>query len=238
MATSRETWREFWNRENSIYVNDRHRALHDDLVARGIVSLIEAPNAVALDYGCGEATSASLVAARCDRLYLYDSAPSVRERLRQRTPGDGKIAIVEDEGLGDIPDGSLDFIVVNSVLQYVPKRDFEALLDRFGAKLKPAGLLALADVIPAGAGSWADIKSLLTFGFEGGFLVAALAGLATTFFSDYRKLRVAYGLTRYDDAEMISLLAAHGLSASRAARNLGHNQARMMFLARPAPAST
>ena len=43
-------WRDFWNRENSIYVNDRHRALHDERVARDIAALIDggfAPTAAA-----------------------------------------------------------------------------------------------------------------------------------------------------------------------------------------------
>jgi len=145
--------------------------------------------------------------------------------------------VIEDEAFASVPDGSLDLIVVNSVLQYIPRRDFEVLLDRFRAKLKDSGRLALADILKPGSGALADIWSLLSFAFDGGFLFAACAGLAATFFSDYRKLRVQYGLTRYDEAKMISVLSVHGFAGARAPRNLGHNQGRMMFLARPAPPS-
>ena len=29
-------WRDFWNRDNPIYVNERHKVLHYDRIARGI----------------------------------------------------------------------------------------------------------------------------------------------------------------------------------------------------------
>jgi hypothetical protein len=46
-------------------------------------------------------------------------------------------------------------------------------------------------------------------------------------------LRSRLGLSRYAEAEMIERLAAAGFSARRAATNIGHNQARMTFLAQP-----
>jgi len=51
--------------------------------------------------------------------------------------------------------------------------------------------------------------------------------------SDYWRLRSRLGLSRYSEAEMIERLAAAGFSARRAATNIGHNQARMTFLAQP-----
>ena len=58
-------WRDFWNRENPIYVNERHRVLHYDRIARGIGDLIDAPGWSVLDHGSGDALSADLVARRC-----------------------------------------------------------------------------------------------------------------------------------------------------------------------------
>ena len=115
-----------------------------------------------------------------------------------------------------------------------PTPTFAQLLDAARPKLKPAGVFVVADIIPAGAKATDDILALVGFAREGGFLLAALWGLVTTFFSDYRKLRAELGLTRYGEAEMTALFAAHGFHAERAARNIGHNQRRMMFVARPA----
>jgi SAM-dependent methyltransferase len=228
------SWREFWNREtNSIYVNARHSALHDELIAAGVSALIDRPDAVVLDYGCGDASEADVVADKCARLFLYDAAPNVRARVSRRFADRPTIAVIDDETLTPIADGSLDLIVIVSVLQYVSRPDFEGLLDRFRGKLKPGGKLALADIISPDTGALDDARALLAFAWRGGFFLAALGGLARTFFSDYRSLRAQYGLTRYREAEMIALLAQHGFAGERAAKNIGHNQARMLFVARP-----
>ena len=52
--------------------------------------------------------------------------------------------------------------------------------------------------------------------------------------SDYWRLRSRLGLTRYSERAVIEKLAAAGFSASRAGANIGHNPARMTFLARAA----
>ena len=53
----------------------------------------------------------------------------------------------------------------------------------------------------------------------------------------YRKyverLRQRAGLTRYGEEEMLAVLRKAGFSGERARLNIGHNQARMAFLARP-----
>jgi hypothetical protein len=69
-------WRDFWNSANHIYVNARHRNLHDHLVARDIVGLISSRDAAVLDYGCGKATAAEMVASCCRSLILCDAAPN------------------------------------------------------------------------------------------------------------------------------------------------------------------
>jgi hypothetical protein len=40
-------------------------------------------------------------------------------------------------------------------------------------------------------------------------------------------------MAHYTEAAILTRLAAAGFAAERAARNLGHNQRRMTFLARP-----
>ena len=64
-------------------------------------------------------------------------------------------------------------------------------------------------------------------------VVAALRGLVRTVFSDYPRLRAALGFTLYDEAAMVEKLKLAGFAANRAPRNLGHNQARMTFMAQP-----
>ena len=62
------TWRDFFDRDHSIYVSQRHKLLHADIVAKGVASHIPSPHARVLDYGCGEALGAKYVAERCGTL--------------------------------------------------------------------------------------------------------------------------------------------------------------------------
>lgn len=227
-------WREFWDRDTPIYVSERHKVLHYRLVANDILALIPSPEAVVLDHGCGEALSADRVAARCARLYLCDGAPSVRERLRARLRGEPRIAVLDPEDVDGLPDGSLDLVVANSLAQYLSLDELRSLLRVWRAKLKPSGRLVLADVIPHEVNPVTDAKALLSFAAKGGFLRQALVGLARTALSDYRKLREEIGLSQYDEAEMIDILEDARFTAERRTRNMGHNPARMTFVATPA----
>jgi SAM-dependent methyltransferase len=227
-------WRDYWNQDTPIYVSERHKVLHYWLIANDIVGFIPSPDAVVLDHGCGEALSANRVAARCARLYLCDGAPLVRERLSERFGKEPRITVVSPDEIEEIANGSLDLIVVNSLLQYLSLDELRGLLQTWRAKLKPEGRLVLADVLPPDTSPASDAKALLTFAWTGGFLRSAIAGLARTAFSEYRKIRDELGLSHYGEAEMIELLRDTGFTAERRRQNMGHNQARMTFLARPA----
>lgn len=226
------TWREFFDRDHSIYVNQRHKLLHADIVAKGVASHIPSSDAQVLDYGCGEALGARHVAERCGTLFLYDTAASVRAKLVASTIAIPNARVIDDAGFAALPDRSLDMIAVVSVLQYVSGAELARLLETFRDKLKDDGLLVLGDVVPNDLSPIEDARALLEFGFHGGFLTAAMAGLVRTALSDYRTLRAAYGLSTYDEPEMRSILADHGFSCARAAANIGHNQKRMTFVAR------
>ena len=54
--------------------------------------------------------------------------------------------------------------------------------------------------------------------------------------SDYLRLKSKVGLSHYEPAAMLDKLKRAGFTATRAAHNIGHNQHRMTFLARPARA--
>jgi SAM-dependent methyltransferase len=227
-------WRDYWNQDTPIYVSERHKVLHYWLVANDIVALIPSPAALVLDYGCGEALSANRVAARCAKLYLCDGAPLVRERLRARFRDEPRIAVVAPDEMGSLADRSLDLVVVNSLLQYLSLDELRGLLEAWRAKLKPGGTLVLADVIPPDTSPITDARALLTFAWAGGFLKSALLGLARTALSDYRRVRDELGLAQYGETEMIELLRDMGFVAERRPLNMGHNQARMTFVAKPA----
>ncbi len=228
------TWRDYWNSDSPIYVNERHKLVHYRRIAEDIVARLEGEGLSVLDYGSGEALSADLVAGRVGHLYLSDGAEMVRRRLVERFGELGNVTVLAPEDMDQVPEGGIDLIVINSLLQYLAKIDFQALLALLRGKLSPGGRLLIADVVPPDVGPLTDAIALLAFGKAHGFAGAALAGLVRTAFSDYRKKRQELGLTTYTEADMLETLKHAGFTASRHQPNFGHNQARMAFLARRA----
>jgi SAM-dependent methyltransferase len=226
-------WLAFWDKPQSIYVNARHRDVHYRLIAEELADLVPSQSARVLDYGCGEALHADLVAAAASELLLCDGAPSVRSAISSRFAGNPKIRALAPEEVERLPDQSLDFIALHSVAQYLTPEQTQTLLGLFHRLLRPTGMFLVSDVIPPGVTAAIDVAALLRFGAANGFLFAAIGGLARTAFSDYRRLRARFGLTHYSEAALKEKLSAAAFSAQPAPKNIGHNQARMAFIARP-----
>jgi SAM-dependent methyltransferase len=227
-------WISFYDMRHSlIYVNARHRDVHYRKIADDIRALVQKPSAAVLDYGCGEATSADHLAAACGHLTLVEAAPNVRAALGARSAGNRKISVLTPDAAAAMPAGSFDLIVMHSVAQYLSGGELDRLLATFRKLIKPDGLLVLGDVVPPRLAAPAAAWSLLKCGAANGFFWAAVGGLVRIFVSDYLRLRKTVGLSHYEAAAMLEKLKAAGFSATRAPRNIGHNQWRMTFLAQP-----
>lgn len=231
------SWQDFWNGTTTIYVNDRHRDVHYRKIADDIVALIPSPTARVLDFGCGEALSAHVVAASCSTLFMCDAAENVRERIRARTGHLSNTRTVSPEAVGAMPDGSFDVIVANSVIQYLSRADLERWLATWRRLLAPNGKLVVGDIVPRSVGPLMDAAALLRFANRHGFLVAAVGGLVRTALSDYRRKRAELGLLQLEEREIIDLATKAGFDAKRSDRNIGHNPARLTVVAAPASSS-
>jgi SAM-dependent methyltransferase len=226
-------WIAFWNSEHSIYVNARHRDVHYRAVADDIRRYVPSRDAMVLDYGCGETLHADRVAAAAGRLILCDAAPKVRAALLARFEHVHNIDVRAPEEVAMLPAHTLDLIVMQSVAQYLQPEELDALLAQFRRLLKPGGRFVLGDVLQPHVSPLTDAAALLRFAAANGFLGAALLGLLRTVFSDYPRLRSTLGLSLYDEAAMRQKLQAAGFAGRRAPANIGHNQARMTFVAEP-----
>ena len=228
-------WISFYDFKHSvIYVNGRHRDVHYETIARDIRALVPSPGAIVMDYGCGEATSAALVADACRHLTLVEAAPNVRAALRERFAANPKMSVMMPDEAAAQPAGSVDMIVLHSVAQYLTAAELDAMMATFKRLLKPAGTFVLGDIVPPQLASvWAAL-SLLRFGAANGFFWAAVGGLIRILLSDYFTLKKSHGLSHYDEADMMAKLRAAGFAPKRAAHNIGHNQHRMTFVSTPA----
>ncbi|MGY3607913.1 MULTISPECIES: class I SAM-dependent methyltransferase [unclassified Bradyrhizobium] len=226
-----DEWIDYYDSTHTIYVSKLHRDLHFRIVARDIIAYISSPDAIVLDYACGEALSAAEVADACATLYLAEPAPGVRGGLIARFAPNTKIRVRSLDEVGQMAEGSVDLVIMNSVAQYMTPEELDAAFAVIRRLLKPSGRLILGDVLRPEVGMGRDVLALLGFGARHGFLKDALLGLISTALSDYRQLRTRIGLQRYGEEQMLKKLAAAGFKASRAPRNIGHNPWRMTFVA-------
>ena len=227
-----DEWIDYYDSTHTIYASKLHRDLHFQIIARDIIGYIASPEAVVLDYACGEALSAARVADACGKLYLAEPAPGVRGRLIVRFAPNTKIRVRSLDDLRKMDEKSVDLVIMNSVAQYMTSEELDGAFAVIRRLLKPAGRLVLGDILRPEVGMIRDVVALLKFAGQNGFLRHAFYGLVSTALSDYRQLRTRVGLQRYGEDEMIAKLARAGLAASRAQNNIGHNPWRMTFVAR------
>ncbi|MDP1865331.1 MAG: class I SAM-dependent methyltransferase [Bradyrhizobium sp.] len=229
-----DDWIDYYDSTHTIYASRLHRDLHFQIIARDIIGYISSPDAVVLDYACGEALSAAKVADACGKLYLAEPAPGVRGRLIARFAPNTKIRVRSLDDLRKMEEKSIDLAVMNSVAQYMTPAELDQAFAVVKRLLKPGGRLVVGDILRPEVGMVRDVAALLRFALTHGFLKDALVGLVSTALSDYRQLRAKVGLQRYSEAGMVAKLTASGFTASRAHSNIGHNPWRMTFVARHA----
>lgn len=230
-------WISFFDTDHPIYVNDAHRRTHARLIALGLARYIRTTADTVLDYGCGEALHAGHIAEISGKLILCEAAPKLRASLASRFADNEKIAVMSPQEVEALPEASIDLIVLHSVAQYLTREELAALLVLFRRLLKADGRLVLGDIVRPDVSAVTDAGALIGLAAANGFLFAAIGGLARTLFSDYWTLRQRTGLTRYSTDDVLKMLETAGLAGERAKLNIGHNQARMTFLARPRTAA-
>ena len=197
-----DDWIDYYDSTHTIYASKLHRDLHFQLIARDIVGYISSPDAVVLDYACGEALSAAKVAEACGKLILAEPAPGVRGRLIARFAPNTKIRVRSLDDLRKMEEKSVDLVVMNSVAQYMTSAELDSAFAVIKRLLKPGGRLVLGDILRPEVGMFRDVIALLRFAASHGFLRDALIGLVSTALSDYRQLRARVGLQRYGETEI------------------------------------
>lgn len=226
-----DEWLPFWDQAADVFASVRHRQAYFGRIASMLARFIPASDARVLDFGCGESEAADRIADRCAGLVLCDPGPQTRARLRARFAGNPKIEVAAPEDLAGMADASFSLICVNSVVQYLSREDLAHLLPQWRRLLKKGGSLVISDVLPAKPGMGSDLGAFLGFALKEGFFIQALTTCLRTALSPYARLRRTIGLTTYDESEMLALLEAARLPASRVRPNVGYNQERMAFQA-------
>src|SRR3978361_2359923 len=158
-----DDWIDYYDSTHTIYASRLHRDVHFQVIARDIIGYITSPDAVVLDYACGEALSAARVAEACAKLFLAEPAPGVRGRLIARFAPNTKIRVRSLDDLRNMDEKSIDLAVMNSGAQYMTPAELDTGLAVIRRLLKPGGRLVLGDIMRPGVGMFRDVLALLRF---------------------------------------------------------------------------
>src|SRR3569832_888465 len=158
-----DEWIDYYDSTHTIYASKLHRDLHFQLIARDVIGYIGTPDAVVLDYACGEALSAARVADACGMLYLAEPAPGVRGRLIARFAPNTKIRVRSLDDLRKMDENSVDLVIMNSVAQYMTSEELDSAFAVIRRLLKPSGRLVVGDILRPEIGMSRDVVALLKF---------------------------------------------------------------------------
>jgi tRNA (cmo5U34)-methyltransferase len=101
-----------------------------------------------LEYGCGTGMVSRALSPHVAKIIAVDTSPQMLEVLHRKATEE-KIGNIEplvfDLTRKPLPNRHVDLVMSSMTLHHIP--DFEALLQRFFAILKPGGYLAVADLV-------------------------------------------------------------------------------------------
>src|SRR3954469_13674173 len=175
-ASCMDDWIDYYDSTHTIYASKLHRDLHFQLIAKDMIGYISSPDAVVLDYACGEALFAGKVADACGKLILAEPAPGVRGRLIARFAPNTKIRVRSLDDLRQMTEKSVDLVVMNSVAQYMTPQELDSAFAIIRRLLKPSGRLVLGDILRPEVGMIRDVLALLKCAASRGFLKDAFYG--------------------------------------------------------------
>jgi cyclopropane fatty-acyl-phospholipid synthase-like methyltransferase len=227
-----KSWLDFWNTPNAIYANSRHQQAHSAKVLDGVRGFVPAGGgAVVLDWGCGDALVADDLAQSCRTLLLFEAAVAIRQRLVANYANRPKIEVLDEAKLAAVAPASIDLIVVNSVVQYLSRQQFDDALGLFRRLLKNDGKLLLGDIVAPDTPQLGHVATFLRFAWQNGFFLAGLVSLTRNFTSPYRRLRRNAGFACYTAVEMLAALNDNGFVGERLPANIAVSPLRSSYLA-------
>jgi cyclopropane fatty-acyl-phospholipid synthase-like methyltransferase len=216
-------WDAYWEE-----LSDRQKLFREqaaeyvrNLTATGLLD----PRARVLDFGCGFGYVADGVAPHVSELHLWDSSRHMRERAAAVAGHRNvhRLDLSDEKATASV---RFDLILVNSVVQYMTRRELAGWLRRWRDMLCPAGCIVLSDLLPPQRGGLADIADLLRFSARRGFLLRAL-WQAVGELGRYRRMRQAAPLMRLARSEVEAMAAEAGLAVTFLPRNLTHFRERI-----------
>lgn len=181
-------------------------------------------NTCLLDFGCGPGYLASFLYEKVGRIYLYDTSLGMLKKAHERNRHRQNVIIVENLMSESI--APLDYILANSVIQYMDDDEFKAHLELWHSLLKPGGKIILSDVLSGPLNPFGEIISLLRFSMRKGFFFAQILRFISLYFSNFTNIAQAHPLKEYPPDKLTDQVTTFGFECQILDQNLVSSKGR------------
>jgi SAM-dependent methyltransferase len=188
-----------------------------------------------LDFGCGSALAATMLAAHVGTVAVWDRSAAMRRLARSHLRGVANAAVIDLMREDVRAAGRYDLILINSVLQYMPPAQLAAWLPHWRAWLTPSGRVVVSDIVPDAGRRGERLREaldVLMFHARRGALRRAACERLSDVARYWRAARSA-PLTRFDRDTLCEAVVAAGFRAQFLAGSLTCRPRRLAMVLTP-----
>lgn len=221
----KQAWDDYWERLDDSQPIFRLEA--KDFVERFNRMFTDATGARLLDFGCGFGLLAEEISSRVAELMVWDSAANMRSIAYARLSGIDNVGFVDlSDSSVDMPAGEFDFILVNSVIQYMTFDELSVWTRSWKAMLAPGGRLVISDIMTDKYSFVRDLFAFLAVCRRNGVLMRSiLAGIRAI--GDYSAVKASRPLLRLDAAQISTIAGGADLDVTILPENLTYHYGRI-----------
>lgn len=136
-------WKTHWEEETG---DERFcRVTASDHVSRLMREVHLSSHHQIVDFGCGQAYALDQLSPHLGSLFGYEPSTAMRVLANRAVSHRSNVSIVDNRD--DIPVGWADYVISNSVTQYLTATELKDAIDWWWTLLKPGGTALISDVL-------------------------------------------------------------------------------------------
>ena len=230
---SPESWQEYWDRPAYFFAGSHQSRLSSEVLVDNLLGVLpRKQDCVLLDYGCGRHPATVRLVEHGMRLRLYDQSASARSIVADEYTDAHDVDVLAEFDPMQIGAGAVDYVLMNSVVQYMTIPQLQEVARIVSKILKPRGIFIVSDVIPQKTSMLPDLSRILMQAVKSGYFVDTMASLVKLQLSPYRKLLISQGLSTHDLTSLSDILTPLGFRVTQLENNIGIAANRTAYFAR------
>lgn len=221
------SWNDFYETDSDdhIFSCKKHKEIHYELIKIALLDQLNITKGMKiLDYGCGKAEYLNKDKIfREINFFLYDKSLTVLKSNKESY----KTKIVNLPFIQN-KKKYFDRIIISSVIQYLTKKEFEALIVMIYKTLMPNGVIAIIDV-PREISIYRELIENVNNAIKRKYLIKYCFFIGKKIVATFRGLYIKNPLTRYSEDYLKNLCLTNGMKI-KITENFILNKKRMTVL--------